>query len=122
MLYSGTNNVGLLGSVSEIVRVYALIIVSFIAGIHLGVYLFYNTQTPKPLLIISSVIAVLAWLSLLFSSTSNVTLVLIGALIYLLGVDFSLKRETFISPTYFVTRLIVTLISASSLLFVSIFS
>jgi len=119
MLYSGINNVGSLGSVNEIVAVYALVLISFIAGVHLGTYLFYNTKTPKPLFIISNVFAALAWMSLLFASPANATLILVGAFIYLLGVDFLLKREMFISPSYFVTRFIVTIVSAASLLFVS---
>lgn len=119
MLYSGIHQLGSLGSVNEIVAVYALILISFIAGVHLGTYLFYNTKTPKPLFIISNIIAAIAWVSLLFTTLANATLILIGAFIYLLGVDFLLKRELFISPTYFVTRFIVTAISAGSLLFVS---
>jgi hypothetical protein len=111
--------VGSLGPINEIVAVYALVIISFIAGVHLGTYLFYNTKTPKQFFIISNIVVALAWMSLLFASPANAILVLIGALIYLLGVDFLLKREMFISPTYFFTRLIVTAISSTSLLFVS---
>lgn len=117
MLYSGINHVSLLGPVNEIVAVYALVIISFIAGVHLGTYLFYNTKTPKPLFIISNIVAAIAWMSLLFASPGNATLILVGAFIYLLGVDFLLKQERFISPTYFATRFIVTAISAGSLLF-----
>ncbi len=117
MLYSGISHVSLLGPVNEIVAVYALVIISFIAGVHLGTYLFYNTKTPKPLFIISNIVAALAWMSLLFASPANATLILVGAFIYLLGVDFLLKQERFISPTYFTTRLIATAISAGSLLF-----
>ncbi|MDW3094044.1 MAG: DUF3429 domain-containing protein [Gammaproteobacteria bacterium] len=119
MIYTGINNIGPLGPVNEIVSVYALIIISFIAGIHLGTYLFYNTKTPKALFIISNAVAALAWMSLLFANPSNSVLILVGAFIYLLGVDFLLKREMFISTTYFITRIIVTVISAGSLLFVS---
>ena len=119
MLYTGVNDIGPLGPVNEIVSVYALIIISFIAGIHLGTYLFYSTKTPKALFIISNVIAAIAWMSLLFANPNSSTLILVGAFIYLLGVDFLLKREMFISATYFITRIIVTMISAGSLLFVS---
>ncbi len=119
MLYSGIDAVGSLGSISEIVAVYALIIISFIAGLHLGTYLFYNTKTPKPLFIISNIVAAVAWISLLFANPTNATLILVSAFIYLLGVDYLLKQEMFISPSYFVTRLIVTTVSAGSLLFVS---
>ncbi len=119
MLFTGIHSIGSLGSVTEIIAIYALIIISFIAGVHLGTYLFYSTKTPKPLFIISNIVAALAWMSLLFASPTNATLILVGAFIYLLGVDFLLKQEMFISPTYFVTRLIVTAISAGSLLFVS---
>ncbi|MFK8028174.1 MAG: DUF3429 domain-containing protein [Gammaproteobacteria bacterium] len=119
MLYAGINNVGSLGSVHEITSVYALIIISFIAGVHLGTYLFYSTKTPKSLFIISNIIAIAAWMTLLFASQANAILILVGAFIYLLGVDYLLKREMFISSTYFVARLIVTAISAGSLLFVA---
>jgi hypothetical protein len=119
MLYSGIDAVGSLGSISEIIAMYALVIISFIAGIHLGTYLFYNTKTPKPLFIVSNIVAAVAWISLLFANPANATFILVSAFIYLLGVDFLLKQEMFISPSYFVTRLIVTTVSAGSLLFVS---
>jgi hypothetical protein len=119
ILYSGISDVGSLGSISDLITMYALVIISFIAGIHLGTYLFYNTKTPKPLFIVSNIVAAVAWISLLFSNLSNAPFILGRAFIYLLGVDFLLKQEMFISPSYFVTRLIVTTVSASSLLFVS---
>ncbi len=122
MLYSGINHLNFLGPVNQAVAVYALIIISFIAGVHLGTYLFYNTKTPKSFFIISNIVAVLAWISLLFASPANASLILVGAFIYLLGVDFLLKREKFITQTYFTTRLIVTAISTVSLLFAFSFS
>ena len=122
MLYSGIDHVGSIGSINQIVAVYAMIIVSFIAGVHLGMYLLYDTKTPKRLFIISNVIAALAWMSLLFASPTSAALILVGAFIYLLSVDFLLTREMLISPAYFATRLIATVVSAGSLLFVSIIS
>ncbi len=119
MLYSGIDTLEGLGSVSNISAVFALIIVSFIAGLHLGTYLFYRTQTPKPLFIISNIIAAIAWISLLVANVKVAIAILIFAFIYLLLVDYLLKRELFISKSYFNTRLIVTLITTGSLLLTS---
>lgn len=116
MLYSGIDTLGGIGSVSNISAVLALIIVSFIAGVHLGTYIFYHTQTPKQLLIISNVVAAISWLALLITETNIAIFVLIFAFIYLLIVDYLLKRELFISNNYFNTRLVVTLITTGSLL------
>ena len=119
MLYSGIHTLDGFGQVNNISAVFALIIVSFISGIHLGTYLFYNTKTPKPLFIISNVIAATAWISLLVANIKIAIAVLIFAFIYLLLVDYLLKRELFISKNYFNTRLIVTLITTGSLLITS---
>jgi len=119
MLYSGIDTLEGFGSVSNISAVFALIIVSFIAGLHLGTYLFYRTQTPKPLFIISNIIAAIAWISLLVANVKIAIAILIFAFIYLLLVDYLLKRELFISKSYFNTRLIVTLITTGSLLLTS---
>ena len=119
MLYSGIHTLEGYGSVSNISAVLALIIVSFIAGLHLGTYLFYRTQTPKPLFIISNLIAICAWISLLVANIKFALAILIFAFLYLLLVDYLLKRELFISPSYFNTRVIVTLITTGSLLVTS---
>ena len=119
MLYSGINNVGFIGSVSEMTAIYALIIISFLAGIHLGTLLLYNTNTPKPLFIISNLFAAGAWFSLLITKSSSAVIILVCAFGYLLFVDYMLRREKFISSSYFNTRIIVTAISAGSLLLVS---
>lgn len=119
MLYSGIDTLEGLGSVSNISAILALIIVSFIAGIHLGTYILYRTQTPKPLFIISNVLALTAWLALLIANLKVAISILIFAFIYLLIVDYFLKRELFISKNYFNTRLIVTLITTGSLLITS---
>ena len=119
MLYSGIDTINGVGSVSNISAVFALIVVSFIAGLHLGTYLMYRTQTPKALFIISNVIAVIAWASLLFADLTTAILILIFAFAYLLLVDYLLRRELFISKGYFNTRLIVTLISTGALLITS---
>ena len=119
MLHSGINSVGEFGSISYITAIYALVIISFIAGLHLGTYLFYQTQTPKLFFILSNIIAAGAWLTLLFANIKIAIAVLAFAFIYLLMVDYFLKRELFISTGYFNTRLIVTLISTSSLLLAS---
>lgn len=116
MLYSGIETLEGVGSVSNMSAVLALIIISFIAGIHLGTYIFYRTQTPKPLFIISNIIAAAAWLSLLLADIKVAFSVLIFAFVYLLAVDYLLKRELFLSTKYFNTRLIVTLITTGSLL------
>ncbi len=116
MIYSGIETVEGFGSVSNIAAIFALIIVSFIAGLHLGAYLFYKTKTPKPLFIISNLIAAIAWLSLLLADVQLAIAILIFAFMYLLFVDYSLKRELFISKRYFNTRLIVTLITTGALL------
>ena len=117
MLYSGINEVSVLGSVDRIAAICGLIIISFLAGVHLGTYLLYNTRTHKSLLLISNLFAIIAWLAVMFApiQLSIITLTIVFG--YLLLVDYSLKREKFISLNYFSTRLIVTSVSAIALLF-----
>lgn len=117
MLYSGINEVSLLGSVEKIVAVCGLILISFVAGIHLGIYLLYNTKTHKSLLLISNILAVIAWLTIMFAPIHISISTLTGVFGYLLLVDYLLKKENLISLNYFTTRLIVTFISAITLFF-----
>ena len=117
MLYSGVNEVSVLGSVDRIAAICGLIIISFIAGIHLGTYLLYNTKTHKSLLLISNFLVVIAWLAVMFAPIQSSIITLIVVFGYLLLVDYLLRREKFISLNYFSTRLIVTSVSAIALLF-----
>ena len=116
MLYSGINELSLLGSIDKIVAICGLILVSFIAGIHLGTYLLYETKTHKSLLIVSNVLAVIAWCAVMFATIQFAIAIITAVFGYLLVVDFLLKREKIISANYFITRFIVTLISAATLL------
>ena len=107
----------MLGSVDQIAIICGLLIISFIAGIHLGTYLLYETKTPKTLFLLSNIIAAITWFSVLVAPAYIAVITLTIAFGYLLLVDFLLRRENLISHSYFNTRVIVTAITALTLLF-----
>lgn len=119
MHYTGVTTLHGLGSVSHMAVGYALIIISFIAGLHLGAYLLYQTKTPRALFLVSNIIMASAWVTVVATDIQIAVNILIFAFFYLLAVDYLLRREFFISCSYFRTRCIVTLIMTGSLFFSS---
>lgn len=72
-------------SVTAVFMVYGAVIVSFIAGVHWGVYMLSNLQKPN-LFIHSNIIALLAWASV-FVPPPFGALLLIVCFVYLLWLD-----------------------------------
>ena len=95
-----------LGSyLKNIIFVYWAVIVSFIAGIHWGIYLFRDL--PINLFVRSNIIALTAWVSVV-SSISGSKCLLILCFMYLLYIDRQLVRSGNIERWYMRARTIAT--------------
>ncbi len=99
--------------VDQILLVYGAVIVSFISGIHWGLYLF--KASPINLFIHSNIITLLAWVAALLGPIiGNVILIL--CLGYLLFLDKKLYSEQLIDSWYFRLRARVTSVVVAILL------
>lgn len=97
---------------------YGVVIVSFISGIHWGVYLFKDA--PINLFIHSNVITLIAWMMIVFSSPYS-PFGLIFCLVYLLQIDRRLGAAGILEEWYVQMRMIISGIVITSLLAFIIF-
>ena len=93
-----------LGSVSNALSVYALVIASFLAGAHWGQHLQASAAWRLALAILSNIIAVLLWLGFVLLSFQALLLAFISAFVALLAIDQRLLQSQLISKQYWQTR------------------
>ena len=115
----GVSAIQRIGSVDYIAAVYALTIVSFMAGVHWGMALDpQRTEWPVNLFLSSNAVTIMAWLALL-TTTPKITLIMgILAFLYLLWVDYRLYSLKLLTAHYFQTRRHVTALVVLSLLMI----
>ena len=75
-----------------IASTYSAVIISFLCGIHWAAYMFFTDRCPRNLLIISNVVALLAWVSLLARPQLAITFLHIFCFVCLFGLDMKLRR------------------------------
>lgn len=101
----------------QFIVTYGAIIVSFIAGTHWSYYLLDNKVKLK-LQIHSNIIALIAWIAVLFHNLISIY-VLIFCFLYLLMLDYKSYKMQYIQYWYFKLRLHVTaLVCAILILYV----
>ena len=115
----GVSSIKLIGSFDYIAAVYALTIVSFMAGVHWGMALDQQrTEWPVNLFLSSNAVTIIAWLAFL-TTTPKITLIAcILAFLYLLWVDYRLYYLKLLTAHYLQTRRNVTALVAISLLLI----
>lgn len=97
---------------------YSVVIVSFISGIHWGVYLFKDA--PMNLFIHSNIITLIAWSMIAFTSPYS-PFVLIFCLVYLLEIDRRLGAAGILEKWYVQMRIIISVTVITALLAFIIF-
>jgi hypothetical protein len=95
---------------------YGAVILSFLAGIHWGVYLFLSPSCPYNLFITSNIAALLGWLSLLIFPHWGSSLLLILCFSWLLLIDHKLFKLDIIPDWFYRLRVHATIIVIVSLL------
>ncbi len=95
---------------------YGAVILSFLAGIHWGVYLFLSPSCPYNLFITSNIAALLGWLSLLIFPHWGSFLLLILCFSWLLLIDHKLFKLDIIPDWFYRLRVHATIIVIVSLL------
>jgi hypothetical protein len=98
---------------------YSAVIISFLCGIHWAAYLFFSDRCPRYLLIISNIVALLAWVSLLLSHQLAAALLQAACFIFLLGLDVWLRDAGIYAEWFFRLRRNATLIVVICLLLIA---
>ena len=102
----------------NIILTYGAVIVSFVAGVHWGIYLFKDP--PLNLFIHSNIAALLAWSAVLVAHPGSAFILLL-CFLYLIVIDRQLWKAGVIEKWYLRTRLIATTLVLFALLFYSVF-
>ena len=105
-----------IGSCAYIAAAYGVAIVSFMAGIHWGTFLYQADSLPVNLLLTSNAITVAVWLAFILTPVAVSIAVIAAAFVLLLAVDFRLARAGLLTPDYLRTRRNVTLIVLAMLM------
>jgi len=120
-LIAGVRFLPLLGDISHAVAIYALVIATFLTGIHWGQQLSLGSM-PINLFISSNIIAVLIWLSWLILPVTGFLFFLIPVLAVMLIIDRSLCMAKVITDSYLRTRMVITAIVMLCLIITAVLS
>ena len=112
----GVDTAGPVQSVIAALLSYGLVIVSFVAGSHWGIYLQNDASAPVNLFITGNVLVLVPWLAFVLGSINSTLLALIMAFAFLLVIDWRLLTSGLIDKAYFRLRAIATLFVCSALL------
>lgn len=110
-----------LGSLTQALIFYTLVIVSFMAGAHWGQHLSFPSPWKRRLPILSNTIAVMAWLLAIVLSPASFFTAAALMFVGVLWIDRRLYQASLISTNYFRVRLWVTVVVVLSLVVVSWF-
>jgi hypothetical protein len=102
-----------------IASTYSAVIISFLCGIHWAAYLFFADRSPRNLLIISNIVALLAWVSLLLANQLAAALLQAACFVFLLGLDVRLRDAGIYTEWFFRLRRNATLIVVICLLLIA---
>ena len=105
-----------LGPLDALASSYAMVIVSFLAGIHWATELYQERRTQLSLFVTSNVVLLFVWFAYVLVPMLWQLLSQALALVVLLLIDRQLQRQAIISSHYLRTRLAATILAAGSLI------
>lgn len=101
---------------------YGGIILSFLCGIHWGIFLFFSQSCSRNLFIQSNAISLLGWLSILFGVSYYSVVLQVLCFLYLLILDLELYRNKVIPLWFFHIRRNATVVVSLLLIITACFS
>jgi hypothetical protein len=121
LLFASVNAIAGIGGWADVAASYGVAIVSFMAGVHWGTYLYRSSETSLNLLLISNAITVSVWLAFVFAPVTASLITTSVAFLLLLLVDYRLAGARLITPRYLtlrrnVTTIVVILLIVTALL------
>ena len=112
---AGIASIEPLGPLAGVAASYGLAIVSFLTGVHWATQIYDRQQTGFNLLIASNVVFVAVWLAYAIGSIEVALAAQALALLVLLGIDRWLMNSGVITPHYYRTRGVATILATLSL-------
>jgi len=85
-------------------RSYAALIISFICGTHWGMFVFHSNKCPHNLLITSTFTAMAGWASVLLPDAKIALVMQSLCFLYLMVLDYRMKRSGLIPTWYYALR------------------
>ena len=113
---AGVETLPLAGTPGRLITTYGFGIVSFLTGIHWATHLYASDRAPKNLFVLSNIVFLAAWLTLLAGDTRSAVFTQSVAFALLLAVDYALLRRDIIESQYFRMRAGATLVAVASLM------
>ena len=97
---------------------YGAIILSFICGIHWGIYLFKSEDCASNLFVTSNIIALFAWVTLFVFPNWYTFPLLAGCFLFLLLLDFRMRSDTVLPEWFYPIRRNATFIVVANLVII----
>ncbi len=116
----GIEVIPLLGATEKILRVYSLVIITFMAGSHWGQHLHLDNKWRCYLPILSNILTIALCLGFLTLPFQPLLATFVATLLILLIIDQRLFQHGFITRQYFRTRCLVTAIVIATLIIAGI--
>ncbi|RFP88574.1 DUF3429 domain-containing protein [Rhodobacteraceae bacterium 63075] len=107
---------GWIAPVREVLTAYALVIASFMAGVHWGQQLGLAPGWQRALMLLSNAVALAVWLGFLLLPFTPMLLLLVAAFALLAAIDHRLADAGLLSRRYFFHRKAVTAIVCAALI------
>jgi len=111
----GFETLGPLGSAVDLALSYGLAIVCFLAGTHWATFLHRRDRAPTNLFVASNVVVLGVWIPYLLAPVRWSSMALTFGLLYLLYIDFRLRRTGTVDAHYVRVRSIATALAVGSL-------
>ena len=114
-LVIGVTDVPLFGNVQTLLASYAIVILSFMSGVHWGQHLHIDATAGQRLALISNVITLSGWFAYLLAPFGVTLITCAIGFILLLMIDVRLRTSGHLTASYLGLRVIVTGIVVMSL-------
>ncbi|WP_169542866.1 DUF3429 domain-containing protein [Sneathiella aquimaris] len=104
LLFAGVDTVPFFGNTEHVLKTYALIIASFLTGIHWGQHLSLTGKWSRYLPVLSNINIIVLWLLYLMLPFQALLFAFVLSFLTSLAIDRKLYQEALITPVYFKTR------------------
>ena len=116
----GIASLPLLGPLDQLANIYGLAIITFLAGTHWSFQLQHASRTPFNLFITSNLVFLAVFFAFVIAELRWSLLAEVLAFLYLLYVDFRLRKADLTAAPYFRVRNIATSLACLSLLIIAL--
>ncbi|MFT6557052.1 DUF3429 domain-containing protein [Sneathiella sp.] len=116
LLFAGVETVPVFGNTETILKTYALVIASFLTGIHWGQHLSLTGKWSRYLPVLSNTNILMLWFLYLLLPSQLMLFAFVLSYLVSLEIDRKLYQEALITPGYFKTRCLASALAILSLI------